>query len=201
MKELGDIQKIQSLQVAQRGVFSKADLQALLNEKHPAAFVRRVRTLEQANIIQRFIRGWYIAEACLDLATLSQRLSPESYVSFGTVLAESLVVGTKPEREVWAAKCGRSRSYGGGSYRIEHLGLAEHLLFGFEMRQGVRWATPEKALLDTLYFHLHGQRYPFDIYSDLHLRGLDKKRLAAYLARYRHAKFAAFAQSIIHAQR
>ena len=181
-------------------MFSKADLQTVLGEPHPAAFIRRVDALERAHVVRRFIRGWYTVPDALDLPTLSQRIAPGSYISFGTVLARALVVGTQLEREIWAAKTGRSLHYEGLGYRIHHLGIAPHLVFGFELDAGVRWATPEKALLDTLYFHLRGQRYPFDIYSDLNLRRLDRALLVELIRHYRNPKFAAFAEGIIHAE-
>jgi hypothetical protein len=197
MKLGGDIALIQRFRTAQAGVFSTADLKNLLGEKHPAGFVRRVRALEREHLIERFVRGWYVTPGSFDLSTLSQRIAPGSYVSYGTVLADALVVGPAPQREVWSSKVGRSRIYRGADCRILHLGIDEQLLFGFEERGAVRWATPEKALLDTLYFYLRGRRYPFDIYSDLNLEPINRRRLRDDLRRYRNPKFAVFVNRVL----
>lgn len=179
-----------------RGVFSKADLQVLLGERHPAAFVRRVEALIESGSLRRFVRGFYVHGA-FDLPTLSQRLAPDSYVSFGTVLARHLVIGSRPERQLLGAKPGRAHQYRALDHEIVHLHIAEHLDFGYGVEGGVRWADAEKAVLDTLYFHLRGRRYPFDVYSDLDVTRLDAERLERYLERFRNPKFVTFARGAL----
>lgn len=191
-----DAELVERVRVAQRGVFTKADLQVLLGERHSAAFTRRVRALVEVGVLRRFVRGIYVHRE-FDLPTLSQRLAPDSYASFGTVLARQLVIGTRPERQLLAAKPGRAHVYRGLDVEIVHLHIAPHLDFGHAVEHGVRWADAEKAVLDTLYFHLRGRRYPFDIYSDLDVTRLDQERLKAYLARYRNPKFVAFAAGVL----
>ena len=96
-----------------------------------------------------------------------------------------------------AARPGRAHAYRGLGVEIVHVHIAPHLDFGHDTVDGVRWADPEKAALDALYFHLRGRRYPFDVYSDLDLSRLDATRLEDYLARYRNPKFVAFARSVL----
>lgn len=196
MNVIADARTLRDLDEPQRGVFSKGDLQSALRERHPAAFVRRVGALLENGVLQRFCRGWYVTEG-FDLATLSQRIAPESVISFTTVLARHLIVGPSPERTVVAVKTGRPRKYTDGEYVIEHVSIAERLLFGFEFVDGVRLADPEKAFLDTLYFHLRGRRFPFDVYSDIAVDRLDGDRVRRYLSRYRNPKFVSFARGIL----
>jgi hypothetical protein len=196
MNRITDVRLIEQLAGEQGGVFSKADLQSALAEPHAAAFVRRVRFLVDNGILRRFCRGWYVSES-FDLATLSQRIAPGSYISFGTVLARHLLIGSSPSRQVVAVKTGRSRTYTALGYSIEHVGISPHLFFGYTCSDGIRYADAEKAVLDALYFHLRGRRYPFDIYSDINLGKLDTRRLCEYLERYRNPKFVAFAESLL----
>jgi hypothetical protein len=199
LKILNDIRLIESFQSIQQGVFSTGDLKTLFAERHQSAFVRRVSALERERVLRRFARNWYVATQ-FDLPTLSQRIAPESYVSLGTVLARTLIVGTAPEHEIWAVKQGRSRIYSAFGFRIIHLGIAVDLCFGWSQYGGVRWASPEKAVLDTLYFHLRGRRYPFDIYSDLNLGSLNLATLERYLVRYQNPKFISFARRLLDGQ-
>jgi hypothetical protein len=196
MKAVADLQVLRRLEAPQRGVFSKADLQTAFAERHPAAFVRRVNVLLEHGALRRFCRGWYVTEG-FDLATLSQRLAPESYVSFSTVLARNLIIGPSPEGRIVAVKVGRPRRYADGDDVIEHVSVTEDLLFGYSAIDGVRSADAEKAFLDTLYFHLRGRRYPFDIFSDMAVDRLDHDRVADYLARYRNPKFVVFAEGVL----
>lgn len=196
MKTVTDSALIDRFAVTQRGVFTKADLQILLAERHPAAFTRRVTALLRSGTLKRFSRGIYVHEP-FDAPTLSQRLAPDSYISFGTVLARHLVIGTKPEHQLLAAKPGRAHVYTGPELEIVHVQIAPHLDFGHTVEQGVRWADPEKAALDTLYFHLRGRRYPFDVYSDLDTSRLDARRIQKYLKRYENPKFVSFARGVL----
>ena len=191
-----DDRLIRGLAETQEGVFSKADLQVALEDKHPAAFARRVRALSEIGTLRRFIRGWYVAPE-FDLPTLSQRIAPRSYVSFGTALARELLVGAAPERQLLAAKVGTARRYEGLGKEIVHVSLAAHLDFGHRRIDGVAWADAEKAVLDVLYFHLRGRRYVFDIHSDIAFEKLDMDRVRSYLKRYRNPRFVTFAKRIL----
>jgi len=191
-----DDRLLRSLAPAQRGVFSKTDLQTALAEKHPAALSRRIRALLELGALRRFVRGWYVAPE-FDLPTLSQRIAPRSYVSFGNALARELIVGSAPERQVVAAKVGTARRYSGLGVEIVHVGIASHLDFGYQTIDGVAWADAEKAVLDVLYFHLRGRRYVFDIYSDIAFQKLDGDRLRAYLNHYRNPRFVAFVNGLL----
>lgn len=197
MKIGQDLRLLERLTEAQRGVFSTSDLETAFAERHHAGFVRRVRALEATGVLRRFIRGWYVTES-FDLPTLSQRIAPESYVSFETVLAKQMIVGTRLERTLRAVKVGKARTYAGLGYQIEHVGVSPQLYFGHAAAgDGVRYADVEKAVLDTLYFHLRGVRFVLDIYSDLAFDKLDAHRLVQYLKRYRNPKFVVFAKRVL----
>lgn len=195
-RAVSDLRIIERWAVGQRGVFSNADLLTALAERHRTAYSRRVRALQSNGVLRRFLRGWYVAKE-FDLSTLSQRIAPDSYISFATVLAQSLLVGTSPERRIVAVKIGRTRTYAALGYEIVHVGITPRLFFGFETRDGVRYADKEKAVLDVLYFHLRGRIYPFDPYSDIRFEGLDRRRIRKYLKRYENPKFVAFAEGFL----
>jgi hypothetical protein len=196
MNAIADVRVVRGLEGPQRGVFSKGDLQTAFREQHPAAFVRRIDALLDNGVLRRFCRGWYVTES-FDLATLSQRLAPGSVISFTTVLARHLVVGPSPETSIVAVKTGRPRRHTDGEHLIEHVSITARLLFGFSTIDGVRYADPEKAFLDTLYFHLRGRRYQFDIYSDVAVDTLDHERIRDYLSRYRNPKFVSFVEGML----
>ncbi len=196
MKVLDDLRVLEAFAPGQRGVFSTRDLQIALRDPQRASFSRRVDALIGTGRLRRFQRGWYVAEE-FDLATLSQRLAPESVVSFANVLARRLLIGPAPRRQVMATKVGRGRTHRALGVEIVHLSVSPELLFGFEVEDGVRWADAEKAVLDTLYFHLRGRRYSFDLFSDIDFDRLDEDRLRSYLERYRNPKFVKFARGVL----
>jgi hypothetical protein len=150
-----DIATINRLSTPQRGCFSKHDIQTALNEPHASALVRRINALQAHRILRRVTRGWYVT-ADFDPAVLSQRIAPASYLSLESVLGAEGVVGVRPERRVVAVKTGKARTYESDGISIEHLAVQPALEFGWHLDGVVRRATPEKALLDALYFYQHG---------------------------------------------
>ena len=196
MKVMADSQLVTRLQAAQGGVFSTADLRTALAETHPAAFGRRIRGLLAQEVLFRFTRGFYVTEP-FELPVLSQRIAPGSCISFETVLARELVIGTNPARRIVATRVGRNRRYAALGFEIEHVGVSNELSFGCECTQGIRYANAERAVLDVLYFHLRGRRYAFDIYSDINHRRLDMGRIREYLGHYRNPKFVVFATRVL----
>ena len=196
MKIIEDSKLVNRLAREQGGVFTTVDLRTALAEPHASEFGRRLRALQKHGVLSRFTRGFYVTEP-FELPVLSQRIAPGSCISFETILARELVIGPKPIHRIVATKIGRTRRYANGGFEIEHLGISPQLMFGNELADGVRYANVEKAVLDTLYFHLRGRRYSFDIYSDMNLTQLDRDRLRGYLEHYRNPKFVAFATRIL----
>jgi hypothetical protein len=187
--------RIRAVSSGLRGVFSLSDLRNLLKARSRDVFYRSVNALQEAGVLVRFSRGFYVTEG-FDPMVLSQRICPASYVSFGSILARHLIIGSVPTYRVRAAKPGPTRVYSNGQYRIEHLRLKPGLCFGYETVEGIRLALPEKALLDTLYFYKQGTRFSFDIYTDIDFGRLDKKTLAEFLTRYRNPVFKDFVRRL-----
>lgn len=173
------------------GVFSLSDLKSLFPEKNADLFYRRLSNLEKANVLKRVLRGIYVFKE-YDMEVLSQKICPLSYISFEAVLAKNLIIGTIPKRELKAVKMGRKREYSSPNGKIIHVGVAPHLYFGFESIQGVQYAVKEKAVLDTLYFHIRGMRFYFDIYSDLNIASLNIPLMKQFLKKYRNPRFVVF---------
>ena len=188
--------KIQQYSSDQQGVFTLGDLKNIIAPRSKDELYEVISALIKSNICNKFSRGFYNAPD-FDPRVLSQRICQDSYVSFGSVLAEKLIIGSIPKYKVAVVKLGRSHSYSNGVYTIQHYGIKRDLFFGYENVNGVNIATPEKALLDTLYFYKKGISFSFEIYSDLDLTSLDKEILYRYLELYKDKRFVTFAKRLI----
>jgi predicted transcriptional regulator of viral defense system len=164
-------------------VFTVADLKVALDESAPATFFRTLGELVSAGMLVKVKRGIYAAPGAT-LASISNRIEPESYISTGTVLAEKAIIGSVPGRRIQAVKTGRPRTYRCSLGIIEHLSIDPRLYFGFTSINGIRIATPEKAFLDVCYFYYKGKHFSFDPASDVNMRDLDFKVISGYLKRY-----------------
>ncbi|MFH1654958.1 MAG: hypothetical protein ABIE74_13035 [Pseudomonadota bacterium] len=173
------------------GVFTLGDLKSIFPSKDFKTFYRRIADLEKLKILKRFTRGIYVTKD-FDPNVLSQKLCERSYISFETILAKHLMIGTIPKNQIRAVKIGKKREYKFQNLTIVHIGVSEHLYFGYETINGVNFATKEKALLDTLYFYNKGLVFYFDIYSDIDLRSIDRNIIEEYLKKYKNPKFISF---------
>ncbi|MBI5364111.1 MAG: hypothetical protein HZA53_13095 [Planctomycetes bacterium] len=196
MKSIDEVRSIERLRRSQRGVFSLQDLRTTFDEPHDAALHRRLNRLLDAGVLRRFGSGFYVTES-FDLGVLSQRIAPESAVSFETVLAQELVIGPRPANSVSCVRSGRSATFSAQGASVVFHHLAPDLRFGETSKDGVRRTDAEKAMLDVLAFHLRGRRALFDLHGDVNLERLDRKRLVKYLARYSNPKFVAFARQVL----
>jgi len=191
-------EKVREFSSGMSGVFALSDLRNLLQTANRDALYRSIKELQSAEILTRFSRGFYVTKG-FDPLVLSQRLCPESYISFGNVLAKQLLIGSVPRYRIRAAKIGPKRVYSNGDIRIEHLSLREGLHFGYEVVNGIRVALPEKAVLDTLYFYRRGIRFSFDVYSDVDYSRLNKDIINEFLLKYKNPVFIDFSRSLINA--
>jgi hypothetical protein len=193
-----DYRLIEKWAASMDGVFSLRDLENVLNEKTPLLLHRRVQALAAAGALTRFKRGFYCTEN-FNLETLSQRLYPDSYISLGTVLARRLLIGSIPASTVYAVKTGRNRTFYSSKGNLVYCGIAPHLMFGCEYENGRRYATAEKAFLDTLYFYQKGFTFSFNIFEDINSTGLDMAKTRLLLKKYKNPKFIIFVKGVLSA--
>lgn len=191
-------EKVKGFSPELRGVFSLSDLRNLLQANSRDVLYRALNELQRAEVLSRFCRGFYVTRG-FDPLMLSQRISADSYVSFGNALAKNLLIGSVPTYRVRAAKPGPKRVYSNDEYCIEHLSIKPDLVFGYEVVDAIRIANPEKALLDTLHFYRRGVRFSFDIYSDIDYSRLDANKLGQYLKAYRNPIFVDFVKRLTNA--
>ena len=191
-----DKETIEKFKDTLQGVFSITDLEILLNEKHKNQLYRRIKALDDIGLLERFTKGFYVAEG-FNLEVLSQKMFEKSYISMGNILAKHLLIGTIPKYRIDAVKVGRSKEFKNKNSTIRYFSLQEELFFGYECIQGIFYANPEKALLDTLYFHQHGASFYFDIYSDIDIECIDVKRINKYLKKYKNKKFKTFVKGYL----
>jgi len=182
------------------GVFSTSDLRSLFDEGRNVYLKRRIDRLAQEGLLTRFCRGFFTTPA-FDHAVLAMRLNPQSYVSLGSALARELMIGSVPARALYCVKTGSARAYSSPALTVTFLAIAPHLYFGFRTINAVQFALPEKALLDTLYFHLRGHTFSFDIFSDIDISRLDTAALADFLSHYRNPRFVQFVKGYLNDRR
>ena len=191
-------EKVREFSSDMGGVFALSDLRNLLQTPNRDVLYRSINELQKSGVLGRFSRGFYVFRD-FDPLVLSQRLCPDSYVSFGNVLAKHLLIGSVPRYRIRAVKIGPKRVYSNEDIRIEHLSIRKGLSFGYEVVDGIRVALPEKAVLDTLYFYRRGIRFSFDVYSDIDYSRVNKDIINHFLLNYKNPVFLDFARNLTNA--
>lgn len=195
-KLLRDVKLINKYSQEMGGVFSTGDLHRLFGQDTPVLLYRRIRTLEGAGILTRFSRGFYVTTD-FNREALCGRVNTNSYISFGTILAKELMIGSTPTTTVYAVKTGKNREYQGAGLTIVYMGISQNLFFGYDVKNGVRLATAEKALLDTLFFYQQGYSFSFNIYEDIDTTQLDQDIIFNWLKYYRNPRFISFVKGYL----
>jgi len=165
------------------GVFTLADLRVVLGDVTEAALYKRLNRLVESETLVKVKRGLYATRDAA-LAAISNRIEPKAYISTGTILARSALIGSVPVRRVQAVKTGRPRVYRCALGVVEHLSVSPQLYVGFSCVDGVLCATPEKAFLDTCYYTYRGKRFSFDPASDVDAARLSRDLIDDYLKKY-----------------
>lgn len=178
------------------GVLTTSDIANLANLNDPIKIDNFIKRLIKEGVVQRYIRGVYVIDK-YSSEILAAKICPNSYLSLGTVLSKSLVIGSVPAKTIYAVRVGRNQEFNLDDTRIKYFGISQSLFLGWYVQGGIRYATPEKAFLDLLYFYQKGFKPSFDIYSDLNLEDLNQDKVSEYLKNYNNPKFIKFVLNIL----
>ncbi len=174
---------IQKWSTEMDSVFTLADLRIVLGDRTEAALYKRLNRLVETGTLIKVKRGLYATPEA-SLSIVSNRIESRAYVSTGTILAQSAIIGSVPARRIQAIKTGRPRVYRCALGVIEHLSISPQLYLGFSSVDGILCATPEKAFLDVCYYTYRGKRFSFDPASDIDTDRLCRKTIDGYLENY-----------------
>jgi predicted transcriptional regulator of viral defense system len=175
------------------GVFSLMELSSLFGENSKISLHDSINKFIDAGMLKRYCREIYTLPN-FDSAILSAKVRRDSYVSLASALAAHRLIGTESPFWIYCVTSAKAAEYA-GEPNISYYKLSKDLFFGYEANpKGFLIATPEKAVLDTLYFYLRGKKFYFNIFSDVQYDALDKEKFFECLTYYRNPKFRIFAE-------
>ena len=178
------------------GVYSINDLRNLFNQTNDVLLHREIRNLEKENILKRFKQGFYVTET-FNPELLACRMYPDAYISCTTVLARHLVIGSVPSKTIYAAKSGRNKLFESRDTSILYFGIQSQLMFAIKNENGIRYASIEKAFIDTLYFYQKGNRFLFNIFTDVNFMMINREKVISMLGYYKNLRFVSFVRGVI----
>ncbi|MBL6991513.1 MAG: hypothetical protein ISR65_17140 [Bacteriovoracaceae bacterium] len=183
--------KLSSLLNAQQGVVTKDDLWTIISPSSEVDFYRQLKKLIQEMMIFKILRGYYVGPK-FSKAALIMTIRPQAYLSLEYALAYYNLIGTYAQNKIRPIVSISTKNIECPQIIIEYKKIKEDKMFGFEVKDGIKLATKEKAFLDTLYLYQKGTKFYFDIYSDIDISQLDRGTIFKYLKKYKNPKFIKF---------
>jgi predicted transcriptional regulator of viral defense system len=171
------IELLKVLQKINKSFYTVADLEKVTGLRRNSLYVALKRWVA-AGIIERVAQGIYLPMGSLvSMETLAAQLYLPNYLSFESALAGYGILNLIPYTIAFATPR-KTKTYVLRKQEVEFRQMAQDLFFGFEMKNGIYIASPEKAFLDEVYFLARG-KVTLDV-DEIDIKKLSIKRLNDY---------------------
>ena len=172
-----------------KSFYTIADLEKITSLPRDSLYVA-LRRWEGAGIVERVGQGIYVPMGSnISLENVAAQLYIPNYLSFESALAKYGVLNLIPYTLTFATTR-KTRKYALRKQEIEFRQISAELFFGFEMKNGIYIALPEKAFLDEVYFIVRGK-------ATLDFDEVDIKKLSIKTLKELSRKFPAYVRSYL----
>lgn len=139
-----------------KSYFTIADLEKILDQKRETLYITLNR-LTKSGLLRRLKRGVYEIEFSENrLEEIANQLYFPSYISFESALAIYGIIDQIPYTLTFATSK-KSKKMVLSNREIEYRQIKKELFFGYQLKNRVLIAEPEKALLDQIYLYSLGK--------------------------------------------
>ncbi len=172
---------LKTLQKINKPFYTIADLEKITSLPRNSLYVA-LRRWEASGVIERLAQGIYIPiGGNVSLENVAAQLYLPNYLSFESALAKYGILNLIPYTLTFATTR-KTRKYTLRKQEVEFRQISSELFFGYEMKDGMNIALPEKAFLDEIYFVARGKAtLDFD---ELDLKKMSRKALKDYSKRF-----------------
>jgi predicted transcriptional regulator of viral defense system len=183
------IELLKTLQKINKPFYTIADLEKITSLPRNSLYVA-LKRWEVAGIIERVARGIYIPMGGnISLENVAAQLYLPNYLSFESALAKFGILNLIPYTLTFATTR-KTRKYTLRKQEVEFRQISPELFFGYEMKNGMNIALPEKAFLDEIYFVVRGK-------ATLDFDELDLKKLSRKALKDNSKRFPTYVQNFI----
>ncbi len=175
------IELLKILQDINKSFYTIADLEKVTGLQRNSLYVALKRWVA-GGIIERVSQGIYLPMgSVISMETLAAQIYLPNYLSFESALAGYGVLNLIPYTATFATPR-KTKKYILRKQEIEFRQIARNLFFGFEKKNGIYIASPEKAFLDAVYLFARG-KVTLDL-DEIDVKKLSIKRLKDYSKRF-----------------
>ena len=182
------------MQASGKKVFSSADLQKILQvEDSNYGHVQATRLVKEG-VIERVRRGWYVlASNRPSDFELANVLYGPSYVSLDSALNFYGILVQSPQ-EIISATTGLAKKLEAGGKHFSYVHLDQKYYSDYEKSGDFLIASPEKALIDAMFFVALG-RGSLSV-EELNLQSVDKAKVRQMASKITNKAFKNYFASI-----
>ncbi len=175
------IELLKILQKVNKPFYTIADLEKVTNLPRHSLYVA-LKRWATTGIVEKVAQGIYIPMGMtISVENIAAQIYIPNYLSFESSLAKYGILNLIPYTITFATTR-KTRKYTFQKREVEFRQIAPKLFFGFELKNGIYIASPEKAFLDQVYFVTRGKTtLDFD---ELDIKKLSFKTLKDYSKRF-----------------
>lgn len=164
-----------------KSFFTISEMEKVTGLSRGSLYVTLKRWVDKG-IMERVGQGIYIpAMADVSLESVAAQLYIPNYLSFESALARYGILNLIPYTLTFATPR-KTRKFTLRKQGVEFRQISRRLFFGYEIRNGINIATPEKAFLDQIYFQSRGKA--FLDFDELNLKRLSPKIVRKYAEQF-----------------
>jgi predicted transcriptional regulator of viral defense system len=183
------IELLKLFQKINKSFYTISDLEKITALPRNSLYVA-LKRWEVAGIIERMAQGIYVPMGSdIPLEKVAAQLYLPNYLSFEYALAKTGILNLIPYTLTFATTR-KTRKYTFRKGAVEFRQISTKLFFGYEMKDGMNIALPEKAFLDEIYFVTRGK-------TTLDLDELDIKKLSMKTLKDLCNKFPTYVRSYL----
>ena len=183
------LELLKMLQKINKPFYTIADLEKITGLSRNSLYVA-LKRWETGEIIERVSQGIYIPMGSdVSLENVAAQIYIPNYLSFESALTKHGILNLIPYTLTFATTR-KTKKYTLQKQKIEFRQISPELFFGFEMKNGIYIASPEKAFLDLVYFAARGK-------ATLDIDEVDIKKLSIKSLKELSRKFPAYVRSYL----
>jgi len=169
------------LKTLNKPFYTIADLEKITGLGRNSLYVALKRWVD-GGVLERVSQGIYLPMGeNLSSEKIAAQLYLPNYLSFESALARHGILNMIPYTLTFATTR-KTKKFILRRQGVEFRQVSSGLFFGFEMKDGIHIAVPEKAFLDQMYFVCRGNS-SLDL-DEMNLKNLSAKRVKNYSERF-----------------
>ena len=185
------VELLKTLKTLTKPFYTIADLEKITGLGRSSLYVALKRWVD-GGVLERVSQGIYIPMGeKLSVEKIAAQLYLPNYLSFESALGRHGILNMIPYTLTFATTR-KTKKFILREQGVEFRQISSDLFFGFEMKDGIHIATPEKAFLDQIYFICRGK-------ASLDLDELNLRNLSSQLIKNSSGRFPEYVQRKVEA--